>query len=61
MLSQNERWRESHLGIGPGHHSVSQERTLEGGRAPKDQEVALQEGTLDVLARDTLGTNDFLG
>lgn len=32
-----------------------------GGGAPKDQEVALQEGTLDVLARDTLGTNDFLG
>lgn len=60
MLSQNERWRESHLGIGPGHHSVSQERTL-GEGAPKDQEVALQEGTLDVLARDTLGTNDFLG
>lgn len=63
MLFQNEKWRESHLGIGSGHHPVSRERTLGvcgGGDTLKDREVALQEGTLDALARDTLGTSDFL-
>lgn len=40
---------------------MSQERTLGGGGDTlEDREMALQEGTLDALARDTLGTNDFL-